>query len=106
MKSKKSINVWISSKRSLPLSFIGILFRNALYKRLSKKCILFSISEIGIHASHREAHKREGEDFLHTAGQAGAEGRFLTKPVTTMRVFDMKTGSLYEAIQEINKMLP
>jgi hypothetical protein len=46
--------------------------------------------------------KGKVEDFLHTAGQAGAEGRFLTKPVLRC-VFDAKTGSLYEAIQEINK---
>ena len=32
---------------------------------------------------HHIAMRTKGkvEDFLHTAGQAGAEGRFLTKPV-------------------------
>lgn len=47
-----------------------------------------SISEIGILASHRGAHKREVEDFLDTVGQAGTEEGALLNLYYDARLYD------------------
>lgn len=47
-----------------------------------------SISEIGILASNRGAHKRDVEDFLDTVGQAGTEEGALLNLYYDARLYD------------------